>query len=80
LIKTLRGKKALPTTFLPSVKTLTKNVICVFLLVQVFFCKKKKCLVKSRGFLYYPIKILNEGCGIMITAEEMVMSLPMLLK
>ena len=39
-------KKALPTTFLPAVKTLTKNISFVFLLVQVFFLQKKKCLVK----------------------------------
>jgi len=30
-------RKALPTTFLPSVKTLTKNSSIVFLLAQVFF-------------------------------------------
>jgi len=30
-------KKALPTTFLPSVKTLTKNIFLDFLLAQVFF-------------------------------------------
>ncbi len=30
-------RKALPTTFLPSVKTLTKNILLVFLLAQVFF-------------------------------------------
>jgi hypothetical protein len=29
-------RKALPTTFLPSVKTLTKNSSIVFLLAQVF--------------------------------------------
>jgi len=32
-------RKALPTTFLPSVKTLTKNVIFVFL-AQVLFLKE----------------------------------------
>jgi hypothetical protein len=38
LIKNLSlKKKALPTTFLPSVKTLTKNISIVFLLAQVFF-------------------------------------------
>ncbi|NQE52785.1 hypothetical protein C5S29_04260 [ANME-1 cluster archaeon GoMg3.2] len=37
------------------------------------------CLVESRGFLYYPILVLKE-VEIMITAEEVVMSLPMLLK
>ena len=36
------------------------------------------CLVESRGFLYYPILVLKE-VEIMITAEEVVMSLPMLL-
>nr|AAU43678.1 hypothetical protein GZ26D8_9 [uncultured archaeon GZfos26D8] len=30
-------RKALPTTFSPSVKTLTKNISKVFLLAQVFF-------------------------------------------
>jgi hypothetical protein len=48
-------KKALPTTFLPSVKTLTENIL-FFLLAQVFFFKKKKkcCvnLVESRGSLF----------------------------
>jgi len=34
-------KKPLPTTFLPSVKTLTKNII-FFLLAQVFFFPKKE--------------------------------------
>ena len=35
-------KKALPTTFLPSVKTLTKNILLFFLLAQVFFFVKKE--------------------------------------
>jgi hypothetical protein len=35
-------RKALPTTFLPSVKTLTKNILFVFLLAQVFFFLKRK--------------------------------------
>ncbi|MEA2032288.1 MAG: hypothetical protein U9N41_01740 [Euryarchaeota archaeon] len=34
-------RKALPTTFLPSVKTLTKNILFVFLLAQTFSLKEK---------------------------------------
>ncbi|MGB7001488.1 MAG: hypothetical protein WBE22_05680 [Halobacteriota archaeon] len=37
LAQTFLQAKTLPTTFLPSVKTFTKNVIFVFLLAQVFF-------------------------------------------
>ena len=49
------------------------------LLVKLFACKKVCVnLVKSRGFLYYPLIVLKE-VEIMITAEEVVMSLPMLL-
>jgi len=33
-------RKALPTTFLPSVKTLTKNILFIFLLAQVFFFRE----------------------------------------
>jgi len=36
--------------FLPSVKTLTKSVIFVFLLVQTFL--KKKALPKKQGFSF----------------------------
>jgi len=43
-------RKALPTTFLPSVKTLTKNVIFVFLSAQTFL--KKKALPKKQGFSF----------------------------
>jgi hypothetical protein len=35
-------KKPCLTTFLPSVKTLTKNISKVFLLAQVFFFPKKE--------------------------------------
>jgi hypothetical protein len=35
-------RKALLTTFLPSVKTLAKNILFVFLLAQVFFFTKRK--------------------------------------
>jgi hypothetical protein len=34
-------RKALPTTFLPSVKTLTKNISIVFLLAQTFSYEEK---------------------------------------
>jgi hypothetical protein len=40
-------RKALPTTFLPSVKTLTKNIPFVFLLAQVFFFVKRKSVASS---------------------------------
>ena len=35
--------KALPTTFLPSVKTLTKNILFFSFSTGFLFCKKKKC-------------------------------------
>ena len=46
LAQTFLQAKTLPTTFLPSVKTFTKNVIFVFLLAQAkfSFCKKEKVL------------------------------------
>jgi len=47
-------RKALPTTFLPQVKTLTKNILFFSFSTGFLFYKKKKCcvnLVKSRGLL-----------------------------
>ena len=42
------GRKDLPTTFLPSVKTLTKNIPLAFSFNTGFlFGKKKKCMIKD---------------------------------
>ena len=47
-------RKALPTTFLSLVKTLTKNILFFSFSTGFLFSKKKKCcvnLVESRGLL-----------------------------